>query len=237
MFDKAMTIETMDKQLEPATDLSIGAMVKNLAQGFGVLIFLSVVLGLVYPAVVTGVAQKGFPHQANGSMLTYEGRPAGSAMIGQDWTDTGLFEGRPSVVDYNGKSSGASNMSVSTPDYQKTVKERTERWQIMTGSQDPVPADLATASGSGLDPDISVKAARYQVPYVSRMTGVSPEKLEALIDANSRVEFISFGDGPIVNVLQLNMAVAQAAGWKFEDIAAKQKAVQAKTVNAEGKTE
>lgn len=226
-----MTTQSIDKT-EPAADLSLPAMAKNLAQGFGILIFLSVVLGLVYPAVTTGVAQTALPHQANGSPVLYDGRPAGSAMIGQDWTDTGLFEGRPSAAGYNAKSSGASNLSVSNPDYQAAVKARIERWQAITGSSAPVPADLAAASGSGLDPDITVEAARYQVPYVSKMTGLSPEALEAMIAAHAREELIGFAETPIVNVLALNLEAAKAAGWTFEDIAARKRAAQEKQAAA-----
>lgn len=220
-----MTMQNIDNAgSADMNDLSLSALAKNLAQGFGILIFLSVVLGLVYPAATTIAAQTALPHQANGSPVFYEGRPAGSALIGQDWTDTGLFEGRPSATGCDPKRSGASNLSVSSPDYQADVKARIARWQALTGSAAPVPADLAAASGSGLDPDITVEAALYQVPYVSKMTGLSRQALEAMIEAHAREDFLSFAESPIVNVLELNLAAAKAAGWSFEEIAARKKA-------------
>lgn len=223
---------TDEPAADPAEDLSIRAMGRSLAQGFGILLFLTAILGVVYPAVVTGAAGVLAPREAAGSAVEFEGSPAGSELLGQDWGGTGLFEGRPSAAGWNPKLSGASNAALSNPEYLAAVKARIERWKAKTGSDAPVPADLVTASGSGLDPDISVEAARYQAGAVAAATGLPLERVKQLIDGAAREPFLAFAPSPIVNVLSLNMAVAKAAGWTAEDIAARRDA--AKRAQAQG---
>ncbi len=209
------TEETTGARSE-ASALSAGAA---LGKALGIFLFLSAVLGLGYPALVTGVAQLVVPESSNGSVVRVDGRPAGSRLIGQNWTDSGLFEGRPSAVDYNAKGSSGSNLAMTNPELARLMTERAERWQRLTGSAVPVPAELLTASGSGLDPDISLSAALYQIPRVARTSGLAPERLEALVRETAREPFLAMGPEPLVNVLELNLRVADAAGKTLESFA------------------
>lgn len=184
-------------------------------------VFLAVLLGLVYPAVVTGLSNLVFPQQAHGSLVEVGGKPIGSALIGQDWTDTGLFEGRPSATNYNASSTSGSNLAMSNPDLTKAVKERVARWQERTGSKQTVPLALVTASSSGLDPDIPVSAALYQIPVVAKATGLAAKELETLIAQQERSDFLSLGEEKLVNVLELNVAVMKAAHWTAADVLAR----------------
>ncbi|MEQ6292225.1 potassium-transporting ATPase subunit KdpC [Vogesella sp. GCM10023246] len=171
------------------------------------LLGLSLLLGIAYPLAVTGVAQVLMPHAANGSLIVRDGKVLGSALIGQDFHKAGEFWGRPSATGgsaYNGAGSGGSNLGPSNPALRKVVAERI----AVLKAAGPVPAgaipqDLVTASGSGLDPHISLAAALYQLPRVAQQRKLSEAKLRALIDAHT--EHGWFGDNARVNVLRLNM--------------------------------
>lgn len=173
---------------------------------------LSLVTGIAYPLLVTGIAQAVFPVQANGSLLAGPGgKPAGSSLIGQPFSDPGHFWSRPSATSpqpYNGGSSGASNLGPTNPALADAVKRRIEALRIADpGNTARVPVDLVTASGSGLDPHISVAAARYQVPRVARARQLSPERVQTLVDANTELPLLGFVGEPRVNVLRLNLAL------------------------------
>lgn len=174
-----------------------------------VLLGLSLVLGIAYPLAVTGVAQLLMPHAANGSLLFKDGKVVGSALIGQDFHQPGTFWGRPSATGggaYNGAGSGGSNLGPSNPALQKAVAERIAALKAAGPvPPGPIPQDLVTASGSGLDPHISLAAALYQLPRVAAQRHIDPAKLRALIAAHT--EHGWFGDNARVNVLQLNMAL------------------------------
>jgi K+-transporting ATPase KdpC subunit len=172
---------------------------------------LTVLLGLVYPLVVTGVAQLVFPVQANGSVLTANGQPAGSALIGQPFDDPKYFWGRLSATSpfpYNSASSSGSNYGPMNPDYLKAVKARVDALRAADpGNSAPIPVDLVTASGSGLDPQISVAAALYQVPRVARARGLTPDAVRQLVAKYTEARQLGFLGEPRVDVLPLNLAL------------------------------
>lgn len=176
-----------------------------------VLLGLSLLLGLAYPLVVTGVAQVLMPHAANGSLIVKDGKVVGSALIGQDFHQSGEFWGRPSATAgnaYNGAGSGGSNLGPSNPALQKAVAERIAALKAAGPvPPGPIPQDLVTASGSGLDPHISLAAALYQLPRVAAQRHIDPARLRALIAAHTERSW--FGDNARVNVLQLNMDLSQ----------------------------
>jgi potassium-transporting ATPase KdpC subunit len=172
---------------------------------------LGVLTGGVYPLVVTGVARVLFAPQADGELLLQGRRVVGSRLIGQSFADPRHFWGRPSATapqPYNALASGASNLGPLNP--QLTAAVRTRLAQLRALDPDntrPVPVDLVTASGSGLDPDISVAAALYQVARVARTRALAPERLRALIAAHSEGRLLGLIGEPRVNVLELNLAL------------------------------
>jgi len=179
-------------------------------------LLLTVVTGIAYPLVVTGVAKVAFPDQAGGSLIVKDGKPIGSALIGQNFADPKYFWGRPSATSpqpYNGTASGGSNQGPLNPALTDAVKGRIDALKAADpGNDKPVPADLVTASGSGLDPHISPAAAEYQAARVAKARGLPLEKLNALIGQHTEGrQWGLFGD-PRVSVLALNNALDQASG-------------------------
>jgi len=175
------------------------------------LLVLTFVTGVAYPLVVTGLAQLLFPTAANGSVLVRDGKPVGSALIGQPFSDPRYFWGRPSATapfPYNGASSGGSNLGPTNPALADAVKQRIAALRAADpGNAKPVPVDLVTASGSGLDPQISPAAAEFQVERVARARGVSADDVRKLVaSATQKRQWRIFGE-PRVNVLQLNLAL------------------------------
>lgn len=173
---------------------------------------LTVLTGLGYPLVVTGLAQLLFPDRANGSLVRREGRPVGSRLIGQGFRDPGHFWGRPSAtapMAYNGAASGGSNLGPSNPALWAAVQARVEALRAADpGNPAPVPVDLATTSASGLDPHISRAAADYQVARVARARGLSTDAVRELVERYTEgAALAGFGAGPRVNVLELNLAL------------------------------
>jgi len=191
---------------------SIGVMIKKQVKP-AVLIFilLTVVVGIIYPLVVTGIAQTAFPVQANGGLLVHNGKVSGSSQIGQPFSSPEYFWGRPSAtspVPYYAGSSTGSNLGPNNPALVQQVQERVDILHAADpGNTNPIPVDLVTTSGSGLDPDISVAAAYYQVPRIARVRNISQNDVAALV--TSQVEPRQFGifGEPRVNVLSLNLAL------------------------------
>jgi K+-transporting ATPase ATPase C chain len=176
------------------------------------LLFLLLVTGGLYPALVTLAAQTAFPTRANGSpLLDREGHVVGAALVGQFYHSPTYFWGRPSATaeaPANALRSGASNVPLYAPTTRATFLDRLTTLQIMdqTNVTQP-PIDLVTASGSGLDPDISPAAAAYQIARVARQRGLDEAAVQALVDRETRPRLFGFLGEPRVNVLRLNLAL------------------------------
>jgi K+-transporting ATPase ATPase C chain len=175
------------------------------------LLIFTVLTGLLYPLVVTGIAQLVFPHQANGSLIVQNGQTVGSSLIGQQFTDPKYFWGRLSATGpypYNAAASSGSNLGPTNPALLDEVKGRIAALKAADPSNtQPIPVDLVTSSGSGLDPDISVAAALYQLPRVARLRGLSESALRTLVDQYTHGRQLGFLGELRVNVLQLNLAL------------------------------
>jgi len=175
------------------------------------LILLTVLTGLVYPLAVTGLAQAIFPHQANGSLLERGGKPIGSSLIGQNFTSPKYFWGRPSATApqaYNGTGSSGSNLGPTNPALIDAAKQRIAALQAADpDNHAPIPVDLVTASGSGLDPEISPAAAQYQLSRVARTRGLQPAEVQALVARYTHGRQFGVLGEPRVNVLELNLAL------------------------------
>lgn len=182
-----------------------------LRPAFSLFLLLTLVTGLAYPLLVTGVAKLAFPAQAEGSLILKDGEPIGSALIGQNFSDPKHFWGRPSAtapMPYNAAASGGSNQGPLNPALADAVKARIEALQAADpDNKQPVPADLVTASASGLDPHISPAAAQYQVERVARARGLQPEAVAALVRQHTEGRQWGLFGEPRVNVLRLNLAL------------------------------
>lgn len=175
------------------------------------LLLLTLITGGVYPALVTGLAQLLFPHQANGSLIVRDGQAVGSELIGQPFADPAYFWGRPSATGpfpYNAAASSGSNLGPTNPALLEAVKGRIEALrQVDPANPAPIPADLVTASASGLDPHISPAAAFYQVARVAKVRGLATEQVKSLVAEYSEGRQWGFLGEPRVNVLKLNLAL------------------------------
>jgi len=172
---------------------------------------LSVITGLAYPLAVTGIAQSVFPAAANGSLLVRDGRAVGADLIGQAFSDPRHFWGRPSAtapMPYNAANSAGSNLGPSHPALADAVRGRIAALRAADpGNTEPVPADLVTASASGLDPHISRAAADYQLARVARLRQLPAAQVQALVDAHTEPPLLGFIGEARVNVLRLNLAL------------------------------
>jgi K+-transporting ATPase ATPase C chain len=177
---------------------------------------LTLVCGVLYPLFITGVAQAAFPVQANGSLVEKDGQVVGSSLIGQSFSAPGYFWGRPSAtapMANNGGGSGGSNQGPLNPALQEAVKGRIAALrEADPGNTALVPIDLVTASGSGLDPEISLAAARYQAARVARARAMPEDRVNALIGAHSQRPVLRLFGEPRVNVLALNLALDAESG-------------------------
>lgn len=179
-----------------------------------------IICGLIYPMMMTGLSQIIFPQQANGSLIKMDGKVVGSELVGQDFTDERLFHCRPSAVNYNTfkqkegnkqiiPSSGSENLASSNPKLEKRINEDIKKFlqENPTIKKEDIPADIITASGSGLDPHISVDAARVQMDRVSKNTHISKTELEKLIKDNTENKLLGIFGEEKVNVLKLNLSI------------------------------
>jgi K+-transporting ATPase ATPase C chain len=186
-------------------------MFANLRPAFMVFITLSILTGVLYPLFVTGVAQLVFPAQANGSLMSREGKPIGSELIGQPFDDPKYFWGRLSATPdfpYNSASSSGSNLGPSNPALAEAIRGRVKALQAADpGNPSTIPVDLVTSSGSGLDPHISPDGALYQAPRVARARGLSEDQILRLVEQFTEPRQWGFLGEPRVNVLRLNLAL------------------------------
>jgi len=184
-------------------------MMKILRSTLVLFLLLTLITGFVYPLVVTGMSYAFFPWQARGSLIEEAGKIRGSALIGQSFTSERYFWGRPSATadhPYNAASSGASNRAVAGQAYRQQLAARVRQWRVSHGDA-PVPIDLVTSSGSGLDPDISIAAAYYQAARVAGARSLTLQQVQDVIRKVQHKPVMLFFGEPRVNVLALNLAL------------------------------
>jgi K+-transporting ATPase ATPase C chain len=180
-------------------------------------LLLAAVTGIAYPLVMTGIGQVAFAHDANGSLVDVAGQPVGSALIGQRWTGPQWFYGRPSAVQNDAATSSGTNLGPRSQQLADDIESRATAILKLESPYTPVlttadiPVDLLAASGSGLDPDISVAAARFQAPRIASVRGLPPDEVMRLIDAHTAEKTLGFLGEPRVNVLELNIALQEVA--------------------------
>jgi len=189
----------------------IGFVRRVLRPAITILIALTVITGVAYPLVVTAVAQVAFPYQANGSMIVVDGKTVGSSLIGQFFDDPKYFWGRPSDATssaapsgYDATNSAGSNLGPTSKALIDQITQRVDAMRAANGGG-PVPVDLVTASASGLDPDISLAAAEYQVSRVAKARGMTEDAVRAYVTRHTEQPFLGFLGEPVVHVLELNL--------------------------------
>jgi len=198
-------------------------MLREIRPAILVLVMLTLITGLAYPLGMTGVAGVVFPKQAQGSLIEKDGKVIGSALIGQEFKEDKYFHGRPSATlapdpadssktvaaPYNAASSGGSNMGPTSKALADRLKDDVEKLKAENPNM-PVPVDLVTTSGSGLDPDISPEAALFQVPRIAKARSLPEGRIRQLVTENTRGRLAGFLGEPRVNVLALNLALDAA---------------------------
>lgn len=175
------------------------------------LLMFTILTGIIYPLAVTGIAQVIFPEQANGSILMKDGKAVGSRLIGQQFDDPKYFWGRPSATGpypYNSAASSGSNLGPNNPNLTAAVDARIKALrEAEPGNIARIPVDLVTASGSGLDPHISLAAAEYQVKRVAKVRGIEDTRISDIVARNTRGRWLGLIGEPVINVLDLNLAL------------------------------
>jgi K+-transporting ATPase ATPase C chain len=199
-------------------------MLREIRPAILVLVMLTLITGLAYPLAMTGIAGVIFPKQAQGSLIEKDGKVIGSALIGQQFKSDKYFHGRPSAtlgpdpadsaktvsVPYNAANSGGSNLGPTSKALAERVKEDVEKLKTENPNM-PVPVDLVTTSGSGLDPDISPEAALFQVPRIAKARNISEDTIRQMVAMSTQGRFAGLLGEPRVNVLALNLALDRAS--------------------------
>ena len=199
-------------------------ILKGMKKPLLVTLALLLLCGLAYPLLLTGISQVIFPKQANGSMVTYDGKTVGSALVGQDFTDARFMKCRPSAVNYNtyteeekekgdytGVSSGSKNYAPTNPELVKRVEADITEFLTANTSvkKADIPTDLLTASGSGLDPHISPQSAAIQLPELAKATGLPEDRLKEIVKENTQGKLLGIFGDKTVNVLKVNLQIAK----------------------------
>lgn len=179
----------------------------DIKRGLKLTLIFMIILGVIYPLTMTGISNLVFPDKSKGSLLYNKDELIGSSLIGQKFTDDRWFQGRPSAVDYDASKSGGSNLSMTNPEFKKAVDKNIEDFlsKNPTVKKEDIPADIVTASASGLDPEITVTAAKLQVERVARANGKTVDEINKIIDNNKSSKFLGLFGQERVNVLLLNM--------------------------------
>jgi K+-transporting ATPase ATPase C chain len=199
-------------------------MLREIRPAILILVLLTLITGLAYPLAITGIANAMFPKQAQGSLIERDGKVVGSALIGQEFKEDKYFHGRPSATTapdpadstktvpapYNAANSGASNLGPTSKALNDRIKEDADKLKAENASS-PVPIDLVTTSGSGLDPDISPEGALFQVPRVAKARNMPEDRVRQLVSDNTAGRLAGLFGEPRVNVLALNLALDAAA--------------------------
>jgi K+-transporting ATPase ATPase C chain len=205
-------------EAEAAPERAARTMLRQLRPAIVLTLALTLLLGIGYPLLTTVVAQGLFPSQANGSLVYQNGKPVASRLIGQYWTQPQYFHGRPSVTNnlqgtpapYEADNSAGSNLGPTNSTLIKTVQQRVddlkkENPDVPAGT--PIPADLVESTASGLDPDISVAGAYYQIPRIAKARGLSEDAVRHVVDQHITGRFLGLFGEPRVNVLDVNLAL------------------------------
>lgn len=182
-------------------------LVKELKTSVGFLIGFVILLGVIYPWVLSGIGHLFFPRNAEGSLVKIGQTVVGSELIGQSFSDENYFHGRPSANQYNAQQSGGSNMAIESTEYKALVEKRIASLQAENQTSLPVPSDLVEASGSGLDPDISLQAAFFQINRIAKARHRMPAQLKKLVLDHEIIPALDIFGEPHVNVLELNLAL------------------------------
>ncbi|MDA8438200.1 MAG: potassium-transporting ATPase subunit KdpC [Propionibacterium sp.] len=188
-------------------------VLRQMAASIRLLVVMTAVLGFGYPLLITGIAQVTMPQRAAGSLVRVDGRVIGSSLLGQSYAGQQWFQGRPSASDYSGATSGGTNLAIDDPREVATVNALRQR--LLRANPDavgPVPPDALTASGSGLDPDISPAYAYWQAPRIAKLRGIPAATIDALIARSVQGRTLGFLGEPRVNVLDLNLRLAGLRG-------------------------
>lgn len=211
----------------------IKSFIKGMNQSIKITVILMVLCGFIYPVIMTGVSHIIFPHQASGSLIEVNDQVIGSEHVGQEFSQPYFMKARPSAVHYNtyieksneekvyldgtefnGLASGSNNYGPSNPELQKRVKKDIDAFLKSNPEikREDIPTDLMTASGSGLDPDISIQSAKVQIPAIVKASGLTSEKLEDIIEQNTKHKFLGIFGEDTVNVLGVNLDIAEEMG-------------------------